>query len=225
MGIQTTARSRERLVVTPAAELTSPGRLYTQFLLDRYEGDHRAWLAARMARHWAEVVHLLRHGLWTEAARLRARIEEIERWHCAHGGARWGTLAFSGNLALNEGWDNDCWLLIIGAASQTAFNNTNARLGVGDSTTAASASQTDLQAASNKTYKAMNASFPAPGGAGTRRMDFKSTFTTADANYAWEEVIVDNGATDGTTMFRRVQSLGTKTSAAAWDLTAQVTIT
>jgi len=216
---------REKLIAKGGASLTSPGRLYTQFLLDRYESEHRDWLFDKMAKYWNEVVHLLRHGLINEAARLRAKIEEIERWHCAHGGARFGTHAFSGNLALNEGWDNDCWLLIIGAASQTAFSNANARLGVGDSTTAASASQTDLQATTNKTYKAMNTSFPAAGGSGTRRMDFKSTFGSADANYAWNEFVVDNGATDQTTMFRNVTSLGTKAAGTSWDLTAQVTIT
>jgi len=224
-ALGTPVHTRERLDVAATADLTSPGRLYTQFLLDRYEGAHRAWLESTTARYWAEIVHLCREGLWQDAARLRHKVEAVERWHCEHGGARWGTLAFSGNLALNEGWDNDCWLLIIGAASQQAYNNANARLGVGDSNTAASASQTDLQASSNKTYKAMAASFPAAGGAATRRMDFKSTFTTSDANYAWEEVTLDNNEGTPTTMFRKVQSLGTKTSAAAWDLTAQVTIT
>lgn len=225
MSSTTVVRSRERLTVAGRAEITSPGRLWTQFLLDRFEAPHRDWLTARLARHHAEVAHLVRHGLAADAARLLARIEDVMRWQAEHGGARWGTLAFSGNLALNEGWDADCWGLIVGAASQQAYNNTNARLGVGDSTTAASASQTDLQAASNKTYKAMATSFPAAGGAATRRMDFKSSFATGDANYAWEEVTLDNNEGTPTNMLRKVQSLGTKTSAAAWDLTCQVTIT
>jgi hypothetical protein len=44
--------------------------------------------------------------------------------------------------------------------SPTFFTNTNARLGVGDSSTAFAAGQTDLQAASNKLRKAMEATYP-----------------------------------------------------------------
>lgn len=49
-----------------------------------------------------------------------------------------------------------------GTAAQTLtyINNGNAYIGVGDSTTAAANTQTDLQASSNKVRIAMNASFP-----------------------------------------------------------------
>lgn len=42
----------------------------------------------------------------------------------------------------------------------TAFNNANAYLGVGDSSTAFSAAQTDLQASTNKLRKAMDSTYP-----------------------------------------------------------------
>src|SRR3972149_69403 len=58
-----------------------------------------------------------------------------------------------GNLLLNEGI-TALQNLLIGAA-ETAFNNANSYLGVGDSSTAASAGQTGLQASTNKLYKAM----------------------------------------------------------------------
>jgi hypothetical protein len=46
---------------------------------------------------------------------------------------------------------------IIGGTSYDKLNNTNAHLGVGDSATAQAAAQTEPQAASNKTRKAMEA--------------------------------------------------------------------
>ena len=58
-----------------------------------------------------------------------------------------------GNCLLNIGID-EMWDLIVGD-SANHFNNASAQIGVGDSSTAADATQTDLQAATNKTYKAM----------------------------------------------------------------------
>src|SRR5579864_7309910 len=60
------------------------------------------------------------------------------------------------NLLTNYGINSIIWPAVAGG-TYTAMNNANARLGVGDSTTAAAASQTDLQAATNKTYQAMDA--------------------------------------------------------------------
>jgi hypothetical protein len=64
-----------------------------------------------------------------------------------------------GNMLLNEGI-GELLDLACGLGTPTAFSNANAYIGVGDSTTAESASQTDLQASTNKTYKAMSASYP-----------------------------------------------------------------
>ena len=58
-----------------------------------------------------------------------------------------------GNCLLNTGID-EMWDLITGD-SANHFNNASAQIGVGDSNTAANATQTDLQAATNKTYKGM----------------------------------------------------------------------
>lgn len=104
----------------------------------------------------------------------------------------------------------------------TLFDNTNSYLGVGDSTTAFSASQTDLQAATNKLRKAMDATYPTLA---TNVLTFKSTFATTDANFAWQEWGIFNASTAGTMASRKVESLGTKTSAATWVLTATLTLT
>jgi len=105
--------------------------------------------------------------------------------------------------------------LIIGAGG-TAFNNANSYLGVGDSTTANSAAFTDLQAATNKLRKAMNATYPSRA---SQVVTFKATFGSSDANYAWQEYGVFNASTGGTMLCRAVSSLGTKASGTSWDLT------
>lgn len=105
--------------------------------------------------------------------------------------------------------------------SATAFNNANSYLGVGDSTTAFAASQTDLQAATNKLRKAMEATYPTLA---TNVLTFRSLFATTDANFAWAEWAVFNAASAGTMMCRKVEALGTKTSAQSWQLTATITI-
>ena len=60
-------------------------------------------------------------------------------------------LVVDGNLLLNAGITR-LLNLLVGAGGQ-AFGATHCRVAVGDSSTAASASQTDLQAATNKYYK------------------------------------------------------------------------
>lgn len=103
----------------------------------------------------------------------------------------------------------------------TAFNNANSYIGVGDSSTAFSAAQTDLQAASNKLRKAMDATYPQVA---TNVMTFRSTFGTSDANFAWQEWAVFNASSGGTMLNRFVESLGTKTSAQSWQLTVTITL-
>ena len=111
---------------------------------------------------------------------------------------------------------------IVGTAI-TAFDNTNARLGVGDSATAFSASQTDLQASTNKLRKAMDATYPTRS---TNVLTYRSTFTTAEANYAWNEWGVFNAASGATSMLsRKVESLGTKPGTQSWQFTTTLTIT
>lgn len=103
----------------------------------------------------------------------------------------------------------------------TAFNNANAYIGVGDSTTAFAATQTDLQAATNKLRKAMDATYPTVA---ANVITFRSTFATGDANFAWNEWGVFNAASGGTMLNRKVESLGTKTSAQTWQFTVQITL-
>jgi hypothetical protein len=109
----------------------------------------------------------------------------------------------------------------IGAAV-TAFNNANSYLGVGDSTTAHAVGQTDLQAASNKMRKAMDATYPSGA---SNVITFRSTFATGDANWAWNEWGTFNASSGGTMLNRKVESLGTKTNTQTWQFTTTLTFT
>lgn len=121
-----------------------------------------------------------------------------------------------GNCLLNTGID-EIWDLV-GGGSANHFDNTNSRIGVGDSSTAADPAQTDLLG-SNKTYKAMEATYPTST---TQQMTFKSSFGSGDANYNWEEWVVKNNASS-ICMNRKVESLGTK-STGTWTLEVDITL-
>lgn len=103
----------------------------------------------------------------------------------------------------------------------TAFSNANAYIGAGDSATAFAAAQTDLQAASNKLRKAMEATYPQRS---ANVLTFRALFGTSEANFAWQEWGVFNAASAGTMLNRKVESLGTKTSAQSWQITATITV-
>lgn len=137
-----------------------------------------------------------------------------------------------GNL-LMYGGASCLWETLIGNGTGTAaqtltyFNNGNAYIGVGDSSTAEAATQTDLQAATNKLRKAMDATYPSHTDgttSGSATITFRSTFATTDANFAWAEWGVFNGSSGGRMLNRKVSSLGTKTSASSWIFTITITI-
>ena len=109
---------------------------------------------------------------------------------------------------------------LVAGAGGSAFNNANSYIGVGDSSTAFSAAHTDLQAATNKLRKAMDATYPTNA---ANVLTYRSTFATTDANWAWNEWGIFNAAAAGTMMSRKVESLGTKTSAQSWQITATIT--
>lgn len=110
---------------------------------------------------------------------------------------------------------------IINDGPPTFFTNANANLGVGDSTTAYAAGQTDLQAATNKFRKAMEATYPTRA---ANVLTFRSLFSTAQANFSWQEWGVFNAGSSGTMLSRKVEDLGTKASSQSWQLTVDITV-
>jgi hypothetical protein len=130
------------------------------------------------------------------------------------------TISGHGNMLVTNG-QNLVLDALIGVAI-TAFTNANARIGVGDSTTAAAAGQTDLQAATNKVRVAMDATYP---NRTSQQLNFKSTFGSAVGNFAWQEWGIFNAASGATSMLnRKVESLGTKSAGVSWVFTVVVTI-
>ncbi len=138
-----------------------------------------------------------------------------------------------GNL-LMYGGVSCLWEALIGNGTTTAgqaltyFNAAQAAVGVGDSTTAAAATQTDLQASSNKLRVAMDSTYPQHTDAttsGAATIKWQSTFGNSQANYAWQEVATFNSATGGTgrMLHRLVSSFGTKASG-SWSMQVSVTI-
>jgi len=125
-----------------------------------------------------------------------------------------------GNCLLNTGID-EMWDLITGVVSGNdhIFDNSYAQIGVGDSSTAADASQTDLQAATNKTYKGMETGYPTST---SQKATFKASFGSTDANYVWNEWVVKQ-STSGKCLNRKVESLGTKSSG-TWTLEVSITL-
>ncbi len=121
-----------------------------------------------------------------------------------------------GNCLLNTGID-EMWDLIVGDSSNH-FNNASAQIGVGDSNTAANASQTDLQG-SNKTYKGMEATYPTST---SQKATFKASFGESDANYTWNEWVVKQ-QTSAKCLNRKVDALGTK-SGGTWTLEVSITL-
>jgi hypothetical protein len=149
----------------------------------------------------------------------------------------WNPLGLMEPYEVVEGKGN---LLVIGGASAiwqlvfktgfTSFVLTQCHVGVGDSATPEADTQTDLQAAVNKTRVAsttishtdstsltaaktvsITTSFPSGTGGG-------------NANHAWQEWGIFNAASSGRMLNRKVASLGTKTSADTWNLTVTISL-
>lgn len=148
--------------------------------------------------------------------------------------APYEVLQIEHNMLLHGGVSN-LWQYLVGNGTTTIsqaltfFNAANAAIGVGDSITAAAATQTDLQAASNKLRKGMNAGYPehtAGVVSAAKTIRFRSTFDTTEANWSWQEAGVFNSATNGTgrMLNRRVTDMGTKTSASSFQITFDISI-
>lgn len=131
------------------------------------------------------------------------------------------TLQFEINCLLNSGI-NLLLTLGIGGSGQ-AWTNALAAIGIGDSATAADPTQTDLQAATNKCYKAMDATYPT-NPCVNQQLVARSTFGSADANYVWNEIVLRNGVASGTCLNRKVQAMGTKASGTSWVATLTITL-
>lgn len=169
----------------------------------------------------ANLLNRLRHRPLVETVRYRTRwtLRKFADDAAFAAGCAYDEITLEGNLMLNAGI-GEMLDLLIAAGSPTAFNNANSYIGVGDSTTAEAAGQTDLQAATNKTRKAMSATYPSRSG---QTVTWRSAFGSADANYAWQEFGVFNASTGGKMLNRKVSNQGTKASGQTWTVDLAIT--
>lgn len=111
--------------------------------------------------------------------------------------------------------------LFCGDGAINAYNVTNARLGVGDGSTAFAASQTDLQG-TNKLRHALDS---APSRT-NNSVDYTATFGSSEANFAWNELALFNSASGDYMATRRLLSgFGTKAITDTWTIVASVVFT
>ena len=172
--------------------------------------EHANWMMkARLLKYKEDITPFAKLGREAEFHALFKPYEVIE---------------MEGNCLLNTGIDK-MWDLVTGVVSGADHiydgpaGNDKAQIGVGDSATAADPTQTDLLAATNKTYKTMESGFPTST---TQKATFKSSFGSADANYAWNEWVVKQ-VTSAVCLNRKVESLGTK-STGTWTLEVDITL-
>lgn len=119
------------------------------------------------------------------------------------------------NLFLTGGV-NKLWSLIAGVSS-THLDATNARLCVGDNSTAPTAADVNLAATTNKLRKVVQG----PPVISGNQITFSAQFGTSEANWAWLEVGVANDADPGQLISRSAiasPGLGTKVNTAVWVL-------
>jgi hypothetical protein len=121
-----------------------------------------------------------------------------------------------GNLVLDEGM-NQLWTILCSAGG-TKYDNTNAQLGTGTSATGENYADSSLTAG---VWKGMMVSFPTFGT--SRKATWKSEFLSAEANQAWNEFSVRNGAGADIMLNRKVSAQGTKTAGQVWELTLEIT--
>jgi hypothetical protein len=124
---------------------------------------------------------------------------------------------FEGNLALNEGLQQVIDV-ICGISSPTLWDNSNARVGVGNSNTAAQASDMGLLGGSTA-FSNMDGGYPQRS---AQTASWKGTFGDGQAEFAWEEFTIDNGAVGDVNLNRYVTSKGTKGSGETWVLTVEI---
>jgi hypothetical protein len=102
------------------------------------------------------------------------------------------------------------------------FNNANAHLVVG--TGSGAAAQTDTHSTfTSPVYKAMDSGYPNLSGSTPWIVTWQATFGSGDANQAWNEFGVANGATNPVLFNRVISSKGTKSSGETWVLQMAIT--
>jgi hypothetical protein len=139
------------------------------------------------------------------------------------------TVHENANLITELGW---AALLggVAGTSIGTKFSSAAGRIGVGTSSTAATAADTtlggDTGGGSTTSYFQLVSGAPVINtSSAVSTLTFASTFGTGVANFAWNELGIDNGTASGVTVSgifinHGISSQGTKVSGQTWNATA-----
>jgi hypothetical protein len=203
--------AHDGLGVAVAAPLGDSGHGYTRWTVERWDQEQTRWALRQL-------------GLLAPGARplIGADFHALRL-------APYLATEVVGNLITNAGWTRLMNLLTNQGATQ-ALDATHARIGVGNSNTAETYTDTDLAAAAGSTNRWFQLVSGA-GSLGTRTLAFAATFGTADGNFAWNEFGLDFGTASGNTvtapLFNRKAGIaqGTKASGQTWTATATLTFT
>lgn len=126
-----------------------------------------------------------------------------------------------GNI-ITDGGANEMLKLIFGIAGAQAYNSTNARIFVGSNNTPENASQTGIIATSpNAASASLISGYPQVTG---RSVTLKASFGAEEANFAWNEISLKNGASgSAVALNRKVASMGTK-SGGVWTVELVISV-
>jgi hypothetical protein len=178
------------------------GRGTTDWKFERFDAEQAAWVTRTTG------IAEPRRGLFREC---RVRPYSVTEHH--------------GNVITNAGWQ--AALASATGSGSPLFTSTHGRLGVGTSTTAATAADTTL---GTPTLFKFMAAAPSVGSGTNRTWTFVATFASGDANVHWQEFGLDTGTTDGSTVSgtfynHAVSDQSTKVSGQVWTATATVSFT
>jgi hypothetical protein len=183
-------------------------RYRTSLVVERWDADAIEWVA-RLLERPVETIGSL--DMQTHRIRAYAAEEHV------------------GNVLLQEGINVMMRRTFLAetASPITAYDNTNARIGVGDGTTPAANSQLGLLG-SNTLYAGMVATYPQmTAGSTITTCIWRADFTSGQAEWAggWQEWSLQNGATADRNLNRKVENLGTGKASELWTAEATITIT
>jgi hypothetical protein len=220
------ARAHDGIGVGVVASLSEGFRARTVWTIEKWDEEATAWAKKRLKydKPWLDEPWPLLTPSAEDFARLRI--------------APYETAEVVGNLLTTAGLNRLTSLAIAGGGQ--GMTNTATRIGVGNGTVSAgggsvpaAVGDTDLAAAAgsaNRWFQIMDATFPQQSNG---VLTYKSTFASADGNFAWNEFGVDIGTptvssanTVNAVLFNHKTSIaqGTKASGQSWAATATITI-
>jgi hypothetical protein len=218
------AGAAERIGIAAGTPLHETVTVQTRFEVQRWDAEQTGWLTRKFERDWGSLPsrpdfaftpqHFGQYGVEPYSA---TREEDC-------------------NLIVQAGW-----VALLGGVAGTTITNkfsaTNARIGVGTSSTAAAFSQTALQGDSGGSsttsyYQLVSGSPVISTSSAPATLVFSASFGTGVANFSWNEFGTDNYTASGVTatglgagviFFNRgVSAQGTKASGQTWTATETI---